>query len=764
MRVLVVVHGFPPLALGGTETYSHALATRLHDQHGDDVAVLTREHNPDAPEYRVRDERLDGLHVRWINNTFRETRSFAETYDNAAITALAADFVDEFRPDVAHIHHLTCLSTGIAFELKRRGVPTILTLHDYWLLCHRGQLLDRHLQRCGGPLEHGCTACAGVAGYAGSALYAGARVVRTLEAQLPASVSEPLRRGAEKIAERLADTTEDPTVSRLGHMRRVLDCVDHVLAPSRHMRDRFLPLVPAARIAVSEYGVAHERFAATRPLSEAARRPLRLGFLGSLMVSKAPHLLIEAYRTLPADRATVTLVGGHSAYHGDDSYRAFLEPLLQTPGVSAVGPVALNAVPDTLASFDLLVVPSIWEENSPLVIREAFAAGVPVVASRIGGIPETIADGEGGLLFEPGDADDLARVLNRVVHETDLLAALRSRIPSVRDLDEDTRATRGLYEKLASIRSRGAGPRVMPSPPAERVAAVVLNYQTPDETLLAVRSLLASARFFDDVIVVDNASDEALTIALRELLDRITVISTGSNLGFSGGVNVGIREARRRGATHVLLVNSDVLFAPAALDTLLDALRTRPSAGIVAPVVLTRSRPGTVATAGMTFSGATGRMRHPDAGDPFDAALAPAWNDVAGVSGCAMLIKEEVFERIGLLPEQYFFSFEDLAFCLSARDAGFAVGVCGGAVAYHEGSRTLGAASMRRLYFGTRNQLLLSAERPARGIVHRAFRAGAVLAFNVLYALRTSGGSVVGRLTAVVRGARDHLRGRYGSD
>ena len=178
MRVLLVVHGFPPLARGGTETYSHALATRLRDPYGDDVAVLTREHRLDAPEYRVRDERRDGLRMRWINNTFRETRSFEETYDNPAITALAADFIDEIRPDVAHIHHLTCLSTGIVFELKQRGIPIVLTLHDYWLLCHRGQLLDLHLQRCDGPLEHGCAACVGVAGQAGSALYAGARVVR----------------------------------------------------------------------------------------------------------------------------------------------------------------------------------------------------------------------------------------------------------------------------------------------------------------------------------------------------------------------------------------------------------------------------------------------------------------------------------------------------------------------------------------------------------------------------------------------------------
>lgn len=762
MRVLVVVHGFPPLAQGGTETYSHSLACRLRDRHGDEVAVLTREQVAGAAEYRVRDERREGLHIRWINNTFRNTSSFVDTYDNGAITALAADFIDEFRPDVAHIHHLTCLSTGIVFELADRGIPSVLTLHDYWLLCHRGQLLDMNLQRCNGPLEDGCAYCVGAAGHAGAALYAGARMVRALESSLPESVSRSIRRGAEKVAAQLAESAGDPVRARLAHMRRLLDRIDRVLAPSQHMRDRFLPIVPAERIEVSEYGVARERFAA--PPRSDGHRPLRLGFIGSLMVSKAPHLAIDALERLPQGSATLTIVGGHSAYHGDDRYREQLEPRLREPSVRATGAVSFDAVPGVLAAFDLLVVPSVWEENSPLVIREAFAAGVPVVASRIGGIPETVVEGRGGLLFEPGDARDLARVLARFVDEPDLLPALRSTIPAVRDVDDDARATRALYETLITRGADGRRESAAPHAATDRVAAVVLNYRTPDETLLAVRSLLASTRPFDSLIVVDNGADDGLRTALGGLLDRITLISTGSNLGFSGGVNVGIREAQRRGATHVFLVNSDVVLAPDALEALIGALHDHPNAGIAAPIVLARSRPGIIDSAGMAFSPGTGRMRHPEAGARIDDASVTPWKEVAGVSGCAMLVACRVLDEIGLLPEQYFFAFEDLAYCLAARDAGFIVGVCADAVAYHEGSRTLGATSVRRLYFATRNQLLLSAERPASGPLHRAGRAGAVLAFNVLYAFRTSGGSLAGRLAAVFRGARDHWRGQYGSD
>jgi GT2 family glycosyltransferase/glycosyltransferase involved in cell wall biosynthesis len=774
MRVLVIVHAFPPLAQGGAEYYAHALATRLHRDHHDDVAVLTREHVIEAPEYRTRDERRDGLRIRWVNNTFRGTRSFAESYDNPRITALAAEYIDEVRPDVAHVHHLTCLSTGIAFELKRRGVPVVLTLHDYWLLCHRGQLLDVNLERCDGPLPDGCAKCLGRATEGGAAIYAGARAVRALESHLPVGVTRSVRQAAEKVASTLAGTAQDAPRARLAHMRQVVDCVDRTLAPSRHMRDRFLPLISPGRIEVSEYGVDLERFSVRDPRIDRSsdlavfdqdRRPLRLGFLGSLMVSKAPHLLIEAHQRLPSGSATVTLVGAHTPYHADDSYRARLEPLLRLPGVTCSGPLPPDEVPQLLASFDLLVVPSIWEENSPLVIREAFAAGVPVVASRIGGIPEMVEEGAGGVLFEPGDVDDLTRVLRHLTDDPTLISHLKARIPVLRGLDDDARMTRGLYARLVDAAAKRSGcPTDAPTHTRARVAAVVLNFQTPDETLLAVRSIAASIRPFDDIIVVDNGSDETCRVALADVRDRISMVQTGSNLGFSGGVNAGIREAQRRQASHVMLINSDVILAPSALGTLLEALEAHPSAGIVAPLVLSRTMPDTIATAGMSFSELTGRMRHAEAGQSFQNTAGRPWEEVSGVSGCAMLVADAVFHRIGLFPEQYFFSFEDLAFCLAARDAGIGTGICRTAVAYHEGSRSLGPRSVRRLYFATRNHLHLAAGRPAMGPVHALLRSAAIVTYNALYALHAPGATPLARLRAVARGVRHHAARRYGSD
>jgi glycosyltransferase involved in cell wall biosynthesis len=94
------------------------------------------------------------------------------------------------------------------------------------------------------------------------------------------------------------------------------------------------------------------------------------------------------------------------------------------------------------------VVPSVWLENSPFVIKEAFAAGLPVVASNLGGMAEMVSDGHNGLLFEPGDAADLRRALHRLLNEPGLLERLREGIPRVRTIDEDAAWTSAFYGDL----------------------------------------------------------------------------------------------------------------------------------------------------------------------------------------------------------------------------------------------------------------------------------------------------------------------------
>lgn len=750
MRVLLVVHGFPPAARGGTELYAEAHARTLARQHGDEVFVLTRECDPARDEYALRTETADRIRVIRINNTYRRTRSFAETYANEAIGRLADAIVDDLRPSVAHIHHLTGLSTTIVDSLAKRQVPTWMTLHDYWLICHRGQLFDIHGNVCDGHGGGMCDDCVGLAGATGAAGFAGAAVVRTLERVLPSSAAAAIRATAQSAAGAAAShrVAVDQAALRAAHMRAVCSAITQFVAPSQSIRDRFVRFgVPAERIALSGYGVDHSAFAHVAAVPRRSRA-LRVGFLGSLMISKAPHLLLAAADLLPAGSVALHFYGDICGYHGDDTYRTVIEAHRRADA-EFHGPIAHDRVPEALASLDVVVVPSVWPENSPFVVHEALLAGVPVVASAIGGIPELVVHERNGLLFEAGNAAALARALDRLANEEGLLDRLRSGIEPGRTIEDDVRALRERYT----------------APPANRtrLAAIVLNYRTPDQTFLAVKALRASDRPIDDLIVVNNGAPDS-ELALRLTGEpRVALIHTGRNLGFSGGMNAGIAAALERGADRILLVNSDVIVPPDCIAALEAALDGIPDAGIAGPAMLARTDPQRVASLGIGYSTATGRMRHHGYGKETAGVDLTAVRTVDAVSGCVMLIRRQVLETAGRLDDAYFYSFEDVDFCLRARRAGFRTVVVGRARVFHEGNRSIGHATPARLYFAARNHLLLvrSSDRSAAPIV--VARQAGVVALNVAHALRARGGTLAARLAAVYRGIRDYASGRFGA-
>ena len=422
------------------------------------------------------------------------------------------------------------------------------------------------------------------------------------------------------------------------------------------------------------------------------------------------------------------------------------------------GPRPHGQIPDALASMDVLVAPSIWPENSPFVIQEALLSGIPVIGSRIGGIPELLDQGRNGLLFEARDVDGLHRALTRLLDEPGLLHTLGdgARGTAFRTLGDDVQAARALYEELGS-----AAASLRPAP-SRRIAAVVVNHRTPGDTYLAVRSLLGSRRPLDQIFVVDNDTPAQLREGAAAWGGTVTYVHTGVNLGFAGGVNAGVRTALAEGADAVLLVNSDAVLAPSCLSHLEGALEPAAGASIVAPLILARTDPATVASAGIDYDARTGRMRERHAGRPRVAVDVSSGSRVAA-SGCVLLVTREAWERVGLLDERYFFGFEDIDLCLRAGAAGLRTQFEPRALAYHEGGGSLGPASPRRFYFAARNHLLLAHDHHAGGVVARVARPLTVVALNLAHALTSPGGSRAAKLGATVRGALDYARGRFGA-
>jgi len=734
MRVLLVTHGYPPNALGGTELYVEELARAL-TRMGDQVHVFAREADTAREEFSLRESVERGVPVTWVNNTFRRSRSFSDAYRNEVIRAHFARVLETLQPDVVHIHHLTCLSTDLVFEARRRGIPTHFTLHDFWMLCQRGQLLDHALQRCSGPTPDGCAQCLRPVDAAPAAV--------ALGRGLPSAVKPWLARA-------LSDSATGTRLARarLDHVKSALSAVDALWAPSETVLNAFVQQgIPREKLSHHPLGLD------TRSFHKTLRQrsgPLNLGFVGTLMVSKAPHLLLEAYARLPPGSASVTLCGPIQGYHGDESYRRRLEPLLALPGVHHRGVVDREQMPEVLSALDVLVVPSVWLENSPLVIREAFASGAPVVASNLGGMREAVREGQDGLLFTAGDVSALELTLRRLLDEPDLLPSLSAQVPSVRTIEEDAAQTRDRYQATLPHQRARTGLKTV---------ALVLNYKTPEQTVLAVQSALSQV---SEVRVVDNGGDSASLQRLRQLLPEGTqVLALPTNLGFSGGMNAGTRWALEDGAENILWLNSDARLKPGAVAALQQALMNHPRAAIAGPTLWNTEQPARVESCGLAYQPWTGRMQVLGAGESRVRTEAP--KAVDAVTGCVMLLQRRVFEEVGFLRDEFFYSFEDLELCLRARAAGLQTLWVPDAEAEHLGSGSIGRSSAARMYYATRNHLLLNQEFGKGPGWTSLLRTGHIALLNLAHSVRQA---EVPRWEAVrgwAEGAADHWRGRYGS-
>jgi len=224
----------------------------------------------------------------------------------------------------------------------------------------------------------------------------------------------------------------------------VFDHVNLFVAPSPALAREFERLgIPPDRLRVSDYGMP--------PLPRRPPRPrgprLAIGFVGTLVWHKGAHVLLEALRRLPPDRVSLTLLGDPEAFPG---YTRALRAAARGLPVTFAGPFEGARTSDVYAALDVLVVPSLWPENSPLVIHEAFQAGVPVVAARVGGIPDLVGDGISGLLYEAFDAAGLAASLGRLLDEPGLLDRLARGAPPVKSIDEDVRWWEDRYLELTS--------------------------------------------------------------------------------------------------------------------------------------------------------------------------------------------------------------------------------------------------------------------------------------------------------------------------
>jgi glycosyltransferase involved in cell wall biosynthesis len=223
---------------------------------------------------------------------------------------------------------------------------------------------------------------------------------------------------------------------------RALRQADGLLAVSEFVKAMFVRHgLPPERILTLPPALALDHITWTpRPVP---KPPLRIGFLGRAVPMKGPHIFAEAIRDMPPERARFLMYGGASP-----ETRLYLRRLSGLAALEIRGSYTRDNLPRILDGLDVVVVPSLLPETVGLVVLEAQAAGVPVIASRVGAIPEFVRDGDNGLLCAPGDPVDLAAKIRQVIETPSLVAAMSARTRPSTPLQTHVDTLLGIYTDM----------------------------------------------------------------------------------------------------------------------------------------------------------------------------------------------------------------------------------------------------------------------------------------------------------------------------
>lgn len=298
------------------------------------------------------------------------------------------------------------------------------------------------------------------------------------------------------------------------------------------------------------------------------------------------------------------------------------------------------------------------------------------------------------------------------------------------------------------------------------VVIIILNWNNPDVTLECLRSVMALDYPADclQVVVVDNGSTDNSVTRLRGAYLDVTLMETGTNLGYAGGNNVGIRYGLERGAEWICILNNDVTVAPDFLTILISVLQEDQDAGVATPLVADMTNPQLVWALGSAVNRRTGAVHRLHTDEQVEEWRRQQPFVVDAASGAAMLVKRQVFEQVGLLDESFFLYYEETDWCLRVHQAGYRVLAVPASVVWHRVSATLGTASPVIDYYMLRNHLHLIARNwhgPQRWrILSRTVICNLVTI--AAFTLKTQQGHRLPSRNARLMALRDAIRGHWG--
>jgi glycosyltransferase involved in cell wall biosynthesis/MoaA/NifB/PqqE/SkfB family radical SAM enzyme len=393
MHILKIIHGYPTNYNAGSEVYSQSICNELSKQHK--VSVFTREENPYSSCFTIRHRKENAnLDFYFVNNPQGK-----DGYRHKELDENFAQLIKSIKPDITHIGHVNHLSTGIIDELNKQNIPIVYTLHDFWLMCPRGQFLTRSIGK-----ENNFQLCE-----------------KQDDIKCAIDCYKVYFSGREVNEDTDIDNWSRWIHQRMIETKAIINKVNLFIAPSNYLRDRYINEfnVPKDKIVYLDYGFPTEYLTQTEKKKESAN--YTFGYIGTHIPAKGINQLIEAFSKIQ-EPSTLKIFGRHN---GQSTNALKLLAAKSKNKIEFEGEyINHNLANDVFSKVDCIVVPSIWAENSPLVIHEAQACKVPVITAEYGGMKEYVKHNVNGLLFEHRNIDSMTEQMLYAIKNPERMKAL----------------------------------------------------------------------------------------------------------------------------------------------------------------------------------------------------------------------------------------------------------------------------------------------------------------------------------------------------
>lgn len=444
MRILYVSHLFLPKNSGGTEVYTFNVASEMRNR-GHEVRVVTCESFKTGKRNEVRavEDEYHGLKVhRVFLNIMLMDDPVRSEYFNPYVEQHLLEYYAALRPDLIHVHHCCYLSTAAITAAQKLNIPTVFTATDFWMICPDSQLLRWNSTLCDGPTN--IADCLRCYTHLSKRAWKYRWVMKTLPDEwLKRLVGASVRFGSNFLWQ---SRVLHAANNRAEWNRKVFNSVGVFISPSKFLESMFV------QNGLSHPYRLHLPFGTRASLLASNSRKttsesLRFGFIGTVSKHKGLHVLIEAFKQFKETDPVKLIVHGNLEF--DPPYGRRIKRLAnRRRNIEFAGTFPHEQMSEVLRNIDVLVVPSTWYENTPLVIYAALAMETPVICSNLGGMAEVVHHGRNGLTFEVGNSRALAEQMRRLLAQRQRIAELRPDRSLIQTIEDNAVQLEQTYETL----------------------------------------------------------------------------------------------------------------------------------------------------------------------------------------------------------------------------------------------------------------------------------------------------------------------------